>query len=389
MVQEHENIVGFDSAILMHPTVWKASGHVGNFIDVMVEDTITKERFRYDTLSDVQREQNLSPNGNPLSEPKNFNLMFSTSLGSTEESSMKVYLRPETAQGIYVNFKNVQQTSRLKLPFGIAQVGKAFRNELLFKNFIFRTCEFEQMEMQFFVHPQEDTKWFEHWKQLRMQYYKDIGIRESHLRFHEHRPDELAHYAKEACDVFYHFPFGWNEIEGIHNRSNFDLTQHSEFSKKDLSYQPEEGEKFIPCIIETSAGLTRTVLLVLCDAYRVEEIEGSARTVLQLHPRLAPYTIAVLPLVKKDGLAERAKQLFLSLQKEYSCAFDVNTSIGKRYRRQDEIGTPLCLTYDYDSLTDSSVTIRQRDTLKQERVAIHKINQYISDYVKTYGVDNA
>ncbi len=384
MVHANENVVGLDSAILMHPTVWSASGHVENFIDVLVEDTVTRERFRYDHLTEEQRQQNRSPAGNPLGPPKNFNLMFATQLGSTEESKMTVYLRPETAQGIYVNFKNVQQSTRLKLPFGVAQVGKAFRNELVFKNFIFRTCEFEQMEMQFFVPPSEDEKHFRYWMDERMKFYAEIGIREDYLRFKEHKDDELAHYAKAAYDIEYNFPFGWSEIEGIHNRTDFDLRQHMKFSKKDLSYQYPEGQKVVPYIIETSAGLTRNVLLALCDAYEEDEAAGEQRVFLRLHPKLAPYLLAVLPLVKKDGLSEQAKDLFLDLQDEYSVLFDATGSIGKRYRRQDEIGTPLCVTVDYQTKEDSTVTIRDRDSLAQERIPISKIREYCTSYLRSY-----
>ena len=309
MTQLHDNIVGLDAAIMMHPRVWEASGHVESFADMMVEDTVTNERYRWDHLTEEQRETKTSPNGNPLSNPRRFNLMFKTHLGPTEDSGSLVYLRPETAQGIYVNYKNVVQTSRVKIPFGIAQVGKAFRNEIVTKNFIFRTCEFEQMEMQYFVHPSEDEKWFDYWKKRRLDYYEKMGIRPDRLRYKEHGPDELAHYAKAAFDIEYEFPFGWNELEGIHNRTDFDLSRHSEYSGKDLSYLDDQSkERYLPYIVETSAGLTRSVLMVLADAFEYEEVgENDTRSVLRFHPAVAPITVGVFPLVKKDGLAELAR----------------------------------------------------------------------------------
>ncbi|TVQ27150.1 MAG: glycine--tRNA ligase [Spirochaetaceae bacterium] len=385
MTQLHDNIVGLDASILMHPRVWEASGHVDNFSDVMVEDTVTNERFRWDHLTEEQRETRTSPAGNPLSEPRAFNLMFETHLGPTS-SGQKVYLRPETAQGIYVNFKNVVQTSRLKIPFGIAQVGKAFRNEIVTKNFIFRTCEFEQLEMQYFVKPGEDEKWFEYWKEQRIRYYDSVGIRPDRLRFKPHGPDELAHYAKAAFDIEYEFPFGWQELEGIHNRTDFDLTQHSEFSGKDLRYLDEEQkERYLPYIVETSAGLTRSVLMVLCDAYDEEEVaDGDVRTVLRFHPDLAPITVGVFPLVKKDGLAELAREIEAELRDDYTTFYDQGGAIGRRYRRLDEVGTPFCVTVDYDSKDDGTVTLRFRDSMEQVRVHRSELSERIRAEIKAY-----
>ncbi|MEX2444807.1 MAG: glycine--tRNA ligase [Alkalispirochaeta sp.] len=386
MTQLHDNIVGLDAAILMHPTVWKASGHVENFADMMVEDTVTNERYRWDHLTEEQRETKTSPNGNPLSEPRQFNLMFETHLGPSTASGTKVYLRPETAQGIYVNFKNVVQTSRVKIPFGIAQVGKAFRNEIVTKNFIFRTVEFEQMEMQYFVKPGEDDTWFEYWKAERMKYYDKLGIRMDRLRFEAHGPDELAHYAKTAFDIQYEFPFGWQELEGIHNRTDYDLSRHSEFSGKEINYLEEETkERYIPYIVETSAGLTRSVLMVLSDAYDEEEVgENDVRTVLHFHPKIAPIQVAVFPLVKKDGLAEKAREIETELREDFATFYDQSGAIGRRYRRQDEIGTPYCLTIDYDTMSDDTVTLRYRDSMEQVRIPVAELTATIRQAMKDY-----
>ncbi len=386
MTQLHDEIVGIDASILMHPRVWEASGHVSSFSDVMVEDTVTNERYRWDHLTDEQRETKTSPNGNPLSEPRKFNLMFKTNLGPVADDGSVVYLRPETAQGIYVNFKNVVQTSRVRVPFGIAQVGKAFRNEIVTKNFIFRTCEFEQMEMQYFVHPSEDTRWFEYWKAERLAYYEKLGIKPSRLRFEEHGPDELAHYAKAAFDIQFEFPFGWQELEGIHNRTDFDLSRHSEFSGKDLTYLDDQtNERYLPYIIETSAGLTRSVLMALCDAYEEEEVgENDVRTVLRFHPAIAPITVGVFPLVKKDGLADKAKEIERALREDFSTFYDQGGAIGRRYRRQDEIGTPFCVTVDYQTMEDGTVTLRYRDSMEQQRVAVAELDATIRDAIRTY-----
>jgi glycyl-tRNA synthetase len=378
--------VGLDAAIMMHPRVWEASGHVENFHDPLVDCKQCRQRFREDQLTEEAVKARRCPEcGGELTEARQFNLMFSTHLGPVAEDGSLVYLRPETAQGIYVNFKNVYQTSRQKIPFGIAQVGKAFRNEITTKSFIFRTCEFEQMEMQFFVHPDEDERWFEYWKAERFAFYEKLGIRARKLRFHQHGEGELAHYAKIAFDIEYEFPFGWKELEGIHNRTDFDLKRHMEFSGKDLSFLDDQrGERYIPYVIETSAGLTRTVLTVLADAYEEEEVGGEQRVVLKLHPRVAPVTLGVFPLVKKDGLAEMARELEESLRQDVSTFYDQGGAIGRRYRRQDEIGTPYCVTVDYQSKDDGTVTLRHRDSMKQERIKMTEIvgvlNQAAADY---------
>jgi glycyl-tRNA synthetase len=386
MTQLHDDIVGLDAAIMMHPRVWEASGHVESFVDLMVEDTVTNERFRFDHLPEENQKSMTSPKGNPLSEPRRFNLMFQTHLGPVEDEGSLVYLRPETAQGIYVNYKNVVQTSRVKIPFGIAQVGKAFRNEIVTKNFIFRTCEFEQMEMQFFVHPTEDEKWFEYWKDQRIKYYEKLGIRPDKLRFKQHGPDELAHYAKDAFDIEYEFPFGWNELEGIHNRTDFDLKRHSEYSGKDLTYlEDQTKERYIPYIIETSAGLTRSVLMVLSDAYEEEQIdENDTRTVLRFHPKVAPVTVGVFPLVKKDGLAELAREIEHDLREDFTTFYDQGGAIGRRYRRMDEIGTPYGITVDYQTKEDKTVTLRFRDSMEQVRVPIAELPARIHEATRNY-----
>ncbi|MEJ2662982.1 MAG: glycine--tRNA ligase [Spirochaetia bacterium] len=386
MTQLHDNIVGIDAAIMMHPRVWEASGHVTNFTDPLVDCKGCKQRFREDQLPEENRASKKCPNcGGQLTEPRMFNLMFKTHIGPVEEDASIVYLRPETAQGIYVNFKNVCNTSRLKIPFGIAQVGKAFRNEITTKNFIFRTCEFEQMEMQFFIKPDEDDRWFEFWKKERLAYYAKLGIRPERLRFHEHGPNELAFYAKKAFDIEYEFPFGWNEIEGIHNRTDYDLTQHTEFSGKDLRYLDEvNNERYIPYIIETSAGLTRQVLVVLSDAYDEDEAQGENRVVMRLHPAVAPITAGVFPLVKKDGLAELAQKIEKELREEFTTFYDQGGAIGRRYRRQDEIGTPFGITVDYETKENGTVTLRFRDSMEQVRIKIDEIVPRIKKEIKDY-----
>ena len=387
MTQLHDNIVGLDAAIMMHPTVWKASGHVDNFSDPLVDCKKCKNRFREDQLPEENRNTKTCPDcGGELTDPRQFNLMFSTHLGSVADDGSLVYLRPETAQGIFVNFKNVVQTGRVKVPFGIAQVGKAFRNEITTKNFIFRTCEFEQMEMQFFINPKEDEKWFEYWKKERWDYYKKLGIRESKLQFHQHGPDEMAHYAKDAYDIEYEFPFGWKELEGIHNRTDFDLSQHAAYAKKDLQYLDDATrERYIPYVIETSAGLTRTVLTVLADAYEEETVdEKETRTVLHFHPNIAPVTVAVFPLVKKDGLAELASNIEKGLRSDFATFYDQGGAIGRRYRRQDEIGTPYCITVDYQTKDDNTVTLRYRDSMDQIRVPVEEIADTIRKATKEY-----
>ncbi len=375
MVQSQDNIVGLDAAILMSPRVWEASGHVEGFTDPLVDCKGCKHRFRQDALEDPNRCPDC---GGELTEPRQFNLMFKTHMGPVEDSGSVVYLRPETAQGIYVNFNNVVNSSRQKVPFGIAQIGKAFRNEITTENFIFRTREFEQMEMQFFVRPGTDMDWFEHWKQDRIDYYKALGITQDKLRFHQHGEDELAHYAAAAFDIEYEFPFGWKELEGIHNRTDFDLRRHQEYSGRDMSYFDDEvNEKYIPYIVETSAGADRTVLTVLVDAYEEQQLEKDKRTVLHLHPRVAPVKAGVFPLVKKGGLPEIAMKIYEDLKKYYPVFYDQRGAVGRRYRRQDEIGTPYCITVDFDTLEDDTVTVRDRDSMEQERINMDRLYEYL------------
>ena len=376
MVRDHENIVGLDAAILMHPKVWEASGHVEGFTDPMVDCKQCKRRFRADEI-----EGDRCPVcGGELTEVRQFNLMFKTHMGPVEEDASVVYLRPETAQGIYVNFLNVLNSTRLKIPFGIAQIGKAFRNEITPRNFIFRTREFEQMEMQFFVKPGTDPDWFEEWRQKRMQWYLDLGIRKEKLRFHQHGEDELAHYAAAAYDIQYEFPFGWRELEGIHNRTDFDLKRHQEYSGKDMRYFDDQTrERYIPYIIETSAGADRTVLTVLADAYEEEDLGGDVRTVLHFHPKLAPIKVGIFPLVKRDGMPELARKIEQDLRKHWMVFYDEGGAIGRRYRRQDEIGTPYCVTVDSQTLQDRTVTVRERDSMQQERVAIDQLVEYFRE----------
>jgi len=391
MTRLHDNIVGLDASILMHPKVWEASGHVANFSDPLVDCKQCKARFRSDHIDLLAACPTCGAKGT-FTEPRNFNLMFKTFLGPAEDTANVVYLRPETAQGIYVNFRNVYQTSRVKIPFGIAQVGKAFRNEIVTKSFIFRSCEFEQMEMQYFVRPDEDTKWFEFWKSERMKYYEKMGICMDRLHFHQHGEGELAHYAKDAYDIEYLFPFGWKELEGIHNRSDYDLVQHSKFSGKEINWHDEETkERFIPYIIETSAGLTRSLLMALCDAYEEEVIspaqdgkEADIRTVMRFHPAIAPITIGVFPLVKKDGLSELAHEIERELAEDFATFYDASGAIGRRYRRQDEVGTPFCITIDYDSKENGTVTLRQRDSMEQMRVHRNELVATIRTQIKTY-----
>jgi glycyl-tRNA synthetase len=380
MVRRPE-IVGLDASILMAPQVWKASGHVDNFTDPLVDCKKCKSRFRQDQLPEGSKKCPTCGN-NELGEARNFNLMFKTFMGPVEESAAVVYLRPETAQGIYVNFENVQVSMRRKIPFGIAQIGKAFRNEITPGNFIFRTREFEQMEMQMFVKPGSDEKVMEEWKQIRMDFYLKYGIRKENLQFHAHGPKELAHYAKSAFDIQYKFPIGWQEIEGIHNRTDFDLNNHQKLSGKNLEYFEEATkEKYIPYIIETSAGCDRNVLTFLCDAYRSEKVEGDtaddARVVLGFHPALAPLKVAILPLSKKEPLMNYADKIRDALSKHWMVQTDEAGSIGKRYRRQDEVGTPLCVTVDFQTLEDQKVTVRHRDTMKQDRVDASQLHQYV------------
>ena len=381
MVTSRDDIEGLDAAILMHPRVWEASGHVEGFTDPLVDCKKCKRRFRADHI-----EGDRCPVcGGELTEVRKFNLMFKTYMGPVEEEAAIVYLRPETAQGIYVNFLNVQMASRQKIPFGIAQIGKAFRNEITPGNFIFRTREFEQMEMQFFVKPGTDAEWFEYWKDQRLAWYDQIGIRRSKLRLHQHTPDELAHYASAAYDIEYEFPFGWQELEGIHNRTDFDLKRHMEYSGKDMRYfDQEEGQKYIPYIIETSAGCDRTLLTVLVDAYEEEQLEKDTRVVLHLSPRLAPIKAGIFPLVKRDGMPELAQKIKDQLQGKYRVFYDESGAIGRRYRRMDEAGTPFGITVDSQSLEDETVTIRERDSMQQTRVHISKIEEFMEDKMRTW-----
>jgi len=430
-----EDVEGLDAAILMHPKVWEASGHVENFTDPMIDCKQCKSRFRLDVLgdsiNDKKKEKALAElrndfkdnqevlskieniiknpgdedpfnvlledeqtgkallskincptcgNADTFTDARKFNLMFKTFIGPVEDSGSVVYLRPETAQGIFVNFLNVQSSARQKLPFGIAQIGKAFRNEINTKNFLFRTREFEQMEMQYFVNPREDKKWYEYWKSARLEWYKSLGMTPSKLRYHDHPVNKLAHYAKDATDIEYEFPFGWGEIEGIHNRTNFDLSQHEKFSGKSLKYFDEQAkEKFVPYIIETSAGASRSFMAFLIDAYYEEEVNSEMRSVLRFHPKLAPIKAAIFPLVNKDGMPEIAREIEKDLRRNFKVFYDDKGAVGRRYRRQDEAGTPFCITVDTQTLEDKTVTVRDRDTMQQERIAIDQLTKYLSD----------
>ena len=453
MVQMNDNIVGLDSAILMHPKTWKASGHVDAFNDPLIDNKDSKLRYRADVLiedyiakieSKIQKEINKAQKRfgdsfdeiqfrktnqrvldnqkkiddtteqmkkcfqeddlislkklidelgitDPVSgsrnwtEIKQFNLMFSTRIGASSDSSSEIYLRPETAQGIFVNFLNVQKSSRKKIPFGIAQIGKAFRNEIIARQFIFRMREFEQMEMQFFVKPGTQSEWYKKWKETRINWHKSLGISEENYRFHDH--DKLAHYADAACDIEYKFPFGFKELEGIHSRTNFDLTQHESHSGKKLKYfDPEDNKSYVPYVVETSIGLDRMFLAILSSSFIEEKLENdTVRTVLKIPPFLAPFKAAILPLVKKDGLSEFAKKLYDDLKIHYNISYDEKDAVGRRYRRQDAIGTPLCITVDHDSLNDDMITIRDRDTMNQTRV---KINDLKSEIDKLVNISN-
>lgn len=433
-----EDVEGLDASILMHPRVWQASGHVENFTDPMVDCKQCKARFRVDVLGDMLNEkkkqkaldtlqekikddetlkntyQSISSasedlfsgllensemskllldeincpqcgNKNTFTSARQFNLMFKTFIGPVEDAGAVVYLRPETAQGIFVNFLNVQSASRQKLPFGIAQIGKAFRNEINTKNFLFRTREFEQMEMQFFVKPSEDKKWYDYWKQQRLEWFYSLGMTKEKLRYHDHPKNKLAHYAKEATDIEYEFPFGWGEIEGIHNRTNFDLSRHEEYSGKSLKYFDEESkEKFVPYIIETSAGASRSFMAFFVDAYYEEEVNGETRSVLKFHPRLAPIKAAIFPLVNKDGMPEIARKIEQDLRRSIKVFYDDKGAVGRRYRRQDEAGTPFCITVDTQTLTDQTVTVRERDSMEQVRVSSDKILSYLLEKLNSF-----
>jgi len=450
MVQLHENIVGVDTAIFMHPTVWKASGHVDAFSDPMIDNKDSKKRYRADVLVEdylaklegkinkevnkaakrfgdsFDEQQYITTNPRVLgykekteeikkrlygamdaedlkgiktliedleiactvsgsrnwTDVRQFNLMFATQIGSLSEGASEIYLRPETAQGIFVNFLNVMKSGRMKVPFGIAQIGKAFRNEIVARQFIFRMREFEQMEMQFFVRPGEELKWFEYWKEERMKWHLSMGIPAENYRFHDH--DKLAHYANAATDIEFNFPIGFKELEGIHSRTDFDLNAHQEYSGKKLQYfDPEQDKSYVPYVVETSIGLDRTFLAVLSYSFTEEKLEdGSERVVMKLPPVLAPIKAAILPLVRKDGMPEKAREIMDKLKVDYMCQYDEKDAIGRRYRRQDAIGTPYCITVDHQTLEDNTVTIRERDSMKQERIKIEEIAQIIAKRLK-------
>ncbi len=388
MTRRHD-IVGLDAAILMHPTVWKASGHVDGFSDPLVDCRKCKNRFREDTAQVNGKVVCPRCGSSEVTESRQFNLMFKTHMGPVAEDASVVYLRPETAQGIFVNFENVATSLRKKIPFGIAQIGKSFRNEITPGNFTFRTREFEQMEMQFFVQPGTDGEWFEHWKKTRWDFYLSIGIKEEKIRYKEHGPKELAHYARAAFDVQYEFPFGWQELEGVHNRGDFDLSQHQKFSNKKLEYFDESTkQKYLPYVIETAVGCDRLCLALLCDAYReekiVEEGKEDVRVVLGLKPELSPIKVALLPLSKKEPLTRQAFDLRNQLAGDWDVEYDETASIGKRYRRQDEIGTPLCVTVDFQTSEDDCVTVRHRDTMKQDRVKVASLKAYVKNKLSDF-----
>ncbi len=382
MTNRRDDIEGLDAAILMHPQVWHTSGHVSEFTDPLVDCKTCKGRFRADKLEECRCL--LKPSKTPLecggelTDARKFNLMFKTFMGPVEDDSNIIYIRPETAQGIYVNFLNVKNSSRQKIPFGIAQIGKAFRNEITPGNFIFRTREFEQMEMQYFIHPSEDEKWFEYWREQRWQWYLALGLREEKLRWHKHEKDELAHYAKAAYDIEYEFPFGWQELEGVHNRYDFDLSRHMEATKKDMRYTDERfTEKFIPYIIETSAGCDRTLLTLLVDGYDEMEVKGEKRVFLRLSPKIAPIKAAVFPLVKKEGMPEFATKVYEDLKKRFKVFYDESGAVGRRYARMDEAGCPYCITIDGQTLEDETMTVRERDTMDQTRMKVGEIIDFL------------
>ncbi len=377
MVQLRPDVVGVDSAILQSRSVWQASGHEEVFTDPLVECKNCHNRFRIDKLEDTSKCPNCGERDS-FTDPRAFNLMFRTHMGPVEAEENMVYLRPETAQGIFINYENVRRTQRLKLPFGIAQIGKSFRNEITPGQFVFRTREFEQMEMEFFCRPDEADDWFRYWIEERKRWYLDLGMSEDNVRFREHDQDELSHYSAGTVDVDYRFPWGWDELEGIANRTDFDLRQHSDHSGEDLRYFDQEAdERFHPYVIEPAAGATRTTYAFLIDAYHEEEVRGEQRVVLRLDPRLAPYQLAVLPLSKKPELTGPAEELAQQLRPNYMLEVDVTQSIGRRYRRHDEIGTPYCITYDFDSIDDRAVTVRDRDTMEQDRVSIDRLPGYL------------
>jgi glycyl-tRNA synthetase len=378
MVQQRDDVVLIDAAILGPPQVFEASGHLSNFSDPLVDCTVCNRRFREDQLEARDCPQKMK--GCTFTEARAFNLMFQTHAGPVEGEGATVYMRPETAQGMFVNFANVLQTSRKKPPFGIAQVGKSFRNEITPGNFIFRTREFEQMEMEYFVPPADSAKWYDYWCETRMQWYIDLGIPADMLRLRAHEADELSHYSSGTSDIEFKFPWGWGELEGIAQRTDFDLNRHAEFSKQKLDYFDQAtNERYVPYVVEPAAGANRTMAAFLLAAYDEDVVNDEPRTVLRLHPRLAPYQVAILPLSKKESLTPLADQIFSTLSKRYYCDYDETQAIGRRYRRQDEIGTPYCITVDFDSLEDGQVTIRERDTTQQERVSIDRLEQVLSE----------
>lgn len=401
-IQESSYNVGIDSAIFMNPRVWQASGHVGNFNDPLIDCKQCKSRHRADKLIEAYdpelhpdgwtpaemtafiKEHNIAcPNcgGHDFTDIRQFELMFETSMGVVRDAKSTVYLRPETAQGIFVNFKNVQRSSRKKVPFGIGQIGKSFRNEITPGNFIFRTREFEQMELEFFTKPDTDLEWFNYWRSNCMKFLTDIGLKEENLRFRDHDQKELSFYSKATTDIEFKYPFGWGELWGIADRTDYDLNRHMEYSKKDLSYlDPTTNEKYVPYVIEPSVGADRLFLSVLADAYDEEQLENDTRIVMHFHPALAPVKVAVLPLSKKQK--DEAEKLFMDLSKDFACEFDLSGKIGKRYRRQDAIGTPLCVTVDFDTAEDGSVTVRDRDSMEQVRLPISELKSYIAEKLK-------
>ncbi|MDE0846765.1 MAG: glycyl-tRNA synthetase [Candidatus Poriferisodalaceae bacterium] len=379
MVQMRSDVVGLDAAILSPPQIWEASGHLANFTDPLVDCTGCKTRHREDQLENP----NLCPacgKEGTFTEARAFNLMFKTSAGPVEGAGAEVYLRPETAQGMFINFKNVLETTRKKPPFGIAQVGKSFRNEITPGNFVFRTREFEQMELEFFVPPEEADTWYQYWMSERYQWYLDLGVPEEKLRMRPHDDDELSHYSSGTSDVEFMFPWGWGELEGIANRGDYDLKQHAEKSGQKLEYFDQStGERYVPHCIEPAAGATRSMMAFLLAAYDEEKVNDDVRVVLRLHPRLAPYKVAILPLSKKDTLLPVSEEVLKLVQPHFMCDYDVTQTIGKRYRRQDEIGTPFCVTVDFDSLDDRAVTVRERDSMEQERVPIEGLVSYLTE----------
>jgi glycyl-tRNA synthetase len=383
MIQDRDDIVALDSAIIQHPRTWEASGHLAGFTDPLVDCRTCKQRFRADHLEELACgcAPSKHPGGDPrcdLTDAREFNLMFETTIGPVKEAGSTVYLRPETAQGIFLDFKQVLQFARRKPPFGIAQVGKSFRNEITPGNFVFRTLEFEQMEMEYFVPPDQAEQWYEHWLRERVDWYVRLGIDPEHLRLRAHDADELSHYSSATSDVEYLYPIGWSELEGIANRGDFDLTQHARHSGERLEYvDPQSGERYVPHVIEPAAGVGRSLLAFLCDAYDEDEIGGERRTVLRLHPALAPVKVAVLPLLRKDGHPELARAVYEELRRHVKAEYDDGGAIGRRYRRQDEIGTPFAVTIDHQSIEDRTVTLRDRDTLAQERVAIDDLRELL------------